>query len=249
VIDTINYFPVKGLNAHHLAHTTLRTDRPIANDRRFALTRGGATGTSDPTRWRNKGHFLQLARHPKLAKLTSHFDSEQEVLTIYRQARAVSRGQITDPLGRTLIEGFFTAYLGETLSGPPKLIDGGEISFSDQRTPLISLINAASVRDLERIVDTPLAADRFRGNLVIEGAPPWAELEWLGQTLAINGARLTVVDRIARCAAINVDPSDGRHDGNLLRDLERGFGHRFCGVLLRVVRGGPITRADAVGLT
>ena len=248
-IDTINYFPVKGLNAHALAHTTLRADRPIANDRRFALTRGGATGASDHTRWRNKGHFLQLARHPKLAKLTSHYDERQEILTVYRQARAVSRGQITDPLGRALIEGFFTAYLGETLSGPPKLIDGGDISFSDQRMPLISLINAASVRDLERIVDGPLAIDRFRGNLVIEGAPPWAELAWVGQTLAINDARLAVVDRIERCAAINVDPTDGRHDGNLLRDLERGFGHRFCGVLARVVSGGPIARADAVVLT
>ena len=248
VIGTINYFPVKGLNAHRLARTTLRADRPSANDRRFALTRGGPTGANDHARWRNKGHFLQLARHPKLAKLTSHYDDAQEVLTIYRQAHAVSRGQITNPLGRTLIEGFFTAYLGDTLSGPPKLIDGGDISFSDQRTPLISLINAASVRDLERLVDAPLAVDRFRGNLVIEGARPWAELEWVGQTITIKGARLAVIDRIERCAAINVDPTDGHHDGNLLRALEGGFGHRFCGVLLRVVTGGSIAQADAAEL-
>jgi len=32
---------------------------------------------------------------------------------------------------------------------------------------LISLINAASVRDLERVVDAPLAVNQFRGNLVI----------------------------------------------------------------------------------
>ncbi|MEC8387028.1 MAG: MOSC N-terminal beta barrel domain-containing protein, partial [Pseudomonadota bacterium] len=74
VIDTINYFPVKGLNAHRLARTTLRADWPIANDRRFALTRGGPTGANGLARWRNKGHFLQLARYPKLAKLTNHYD-------------------------------------------------------------------------------------------------------------------------------------------------------------------------------
>ena len=106
VIDTIKYFPVKGLNAHRLPRTTLRTDRPIANDRRFALKRGEPTGANDHGRCRNKCHFLQLARHPKLAKLTSHYDDAQEVLTIYRRAHAVSRGQITNPLGRTLIEGF-----------------------------------------------------------------------------------------------------------------------------------------------
>ena len=64
---------------------------------------------------------------------------------------------------------------------------------------MISLINAALVRDLEWIVDAPLAVDRFRGNLVIEGARPWAELEWVGQTIAINGARLAVIHRIERC--------------------------------------------------
>ena len=82
---------------------------------------------------------------------------------------------------------------------------------------MISLINAASVRDLERIVDAPLEVDRFRGNLVIEGARPWAELEWVGQTITINDARLAVIDRIERCVAINVDPTDGHHDGNRLR--------------------------------
>jgi len=170
VIGTINYFPVGGLKAHRLARTTLRADRPIANDRRFALTRAGPAGANDHARWRNKGHFLQLTRHPKLAKLTSHYEDEQEVLTIYRQAHAVSRGQITNPLRRTLIEGFFTAYLGDTLYGLPKLIEDGNTSFSDQRTPLMSSINASSVRNLEQIVDAPFAVDRFRGNLVIEGA-------------------------------------------------------------------------------
>ena len=118
VIDIINYLFVKGLNAHRLARTTLRADRPIANDRRSALTRGGPTGANNHARWRNKGHFLEQARHTRLANLTSYYDDVQEVLTIYRQVHAVSRGQITIPLGRTLIEGFFTAYLGDTFSSP-----------------------------------------------------------------------------------------------------------------------------------
>ncbi|MEC7514027.1 MAG: hypothetical protein VX784_02565 [Pseudomonadota bacterium] len=45
-----------------------------------------------------------------------------------------------------------------------------------------------------------------------------------------------------------MDPTDGHHDGNLLRALEGGFDHRFCGVLLRVVTGGSIAQADAAKL-
>ena len=97
------------------------------------MKRGGPAGTNDHSHWRTKGQFLQLARHPNLVKLSSHYDDAQEVLIMYRQANAVSRGQLTNPLGRTPIERFFTAYLGDTLSGSPKLIDGGNINFSDQR--------------------------------------------------------------------------------------------------------------------
>jgi MOSC domain-containing protein YiiM len=31
---------------------------------------------------------------------------------------------------------------------------------------------------------------------------------------------------------------------NLVHDLERGFGHRNCGVLLRVIQGGNIAAED-----
>ena len=45
-----------------------------------------------------------------------------------------------------------------------------------------------------------------------------------------------------------MDPADGHHEGNLLRALEGGFGHRFYGVLLRVVTGDSIAQAAAVEL-
>ena len=57
-----------------------------------------------------------------------------------------------------------------------------------------------------------------------------------------------MIDRIKRCATINVDPNDGHHDGNLLRALEGGLGDRFCSALLRVVTGGSKAQADAAEL-
>ncbi len=53
-----------------------------------------------------------------------------------------------------------------------------------------------------------------------------------------------MVEPIERCAAVNVNPEDGQRDMNLVHDLERGFGHRNCGVLLRVIQGGNIAAKD-----
>jgi uncharacterized protein YcbX len=244
ILTAINCFPVKGLSAQSLPTTTLDIGQPIAGDRRFALARGGVPITISDDAWRNKGHFLQLSRHARLATLVSHFDAESEVLTIYRRDRQVSCGKISEPLGRALIEQFFTAYLSDSISAPPKLIDGKQTSFSDQREGLLSLINLASLHDIERVTGEAIDGQRFRGNLVIDGAAAWAENTWIGQTVHLGDARLTVVEPIERCAAINVNPNNGQRDMNLVRDLERGFGHRHCGVFLRVVQGGKIATKD-----
>ena len=44
------------------------------------------------------------------------------------------------------------------------------------------------------------------------GWPAWHEFDLLDQTLAIGDARLKVVKRITRCAAVNVDPDTAARD-------------------------------------
>ena len=244
VLKAINCFPVKGLSAQSLASTQLDVDRPIAGDRRFALARGGVAIAASAQTWLNKGHFLQLSRHARLATLVSHFDAESEVLTIFRRDRQVSCGKISEPLGRALIEQFFTAYLSDSISAPPKLLDSIDGWFSDQRDGLLSLINLASLRDIERVTGRAVDPRRFRGNLIIDTAQAWEENSWIGKNIQLGQAQLSVVEPIERCAAVNVNPEDGQRDMNLVHDLERGFGHRNCGVLLRVIQGGNIAAED-----
>ena len=244
VLKTINCFPVKGLSAQSLASTQLDVDRPIAGDRRFALARGGVAIAASAQTWLNKCHFLQLSRHARLATLVSHFDAESEVLTIFRRDRQVSCGKISEPLGRALIEQFFTAYLSDSISAPQKLLDSIDGWFSDQRDGLLSLINLASLRDIERVTGRAVDLRRFRGNLIIDTAQAWEENSWIGKKIQLGQAQLSVVEPIERCAAVNVNPEDGQRDMNLVHDLERGFGHRNCGVLLRVIQGGNIAAED-----
>ncbi len=47
--------------------------------------------------------------------------------------------------------------------------------FSDVPEKCLSLINLASLRDLERVVRAPVDPRRFRANICFEGAPAWAE--------------------------------------------------------------------------
>ena len=85
---------------------------------------------------------------------------------------------------------------------------------------------------------------RFRANLYLRGWPAWHEFDLLGQTLAIGEARLKVVKRTMRCAAINVDPDTAARDLNIPHTLMRRFGHADCGVYAEVVAGGAVADGD-----
>ena len=55
--------------------------------------------------------------------------------------------------------------------------------------------------------------DRFRANLVIDGAPAWAEDTW--RRLRIGGLILRIVKGCSRCAIPTLDPLTGEQpDGN-----------------------------------
>ena len=87
---------------------------------------------------------------------------------------------------------------------------------------MVSIINLASVAAIETMVGVPVHPLRFRANLYVAGWPAWHEFSLLGREIAIGAARLKVTKRIARCAAINVDPDTGMRDlaipATLMRD-------------------------------
>ena len=72
--------------------------------------------------------------------------------------------------------------------------------------------------------------------------------ELLGQTLAIGDARLKVVKRITRCAAVNVDPETAARDLSIPQALMRRLGHADFGLYAEVIRGGEIGVGDKVAV-
>ncbi len=246
-VQSICRHPVKGLSPETLEAAQIAPGAGLPDDRRFALARPATQFDTQAPRWLPKTSFYMLMRDERLAALTTRFDETAGLLSISRSGREVAKGRITEPLGRAIVEDFFAAYLGAAAGGKPRLIEApsGHM-FSDHQDPVLSLINLASVRDLERIVGAPVDPLRLRANLYVDGAPAWAEFGWLGGEIAIGTARLRVTARIDRCAATNVDPATGARDMNIPKALKRGFGHVDCGVYAAVVTGGGIAVGDAL---
>ncbi len=195
-----------------------------------------------------KTNFLCLMRDEKLAQLRADFDPESGMMAIHRAGKQVVRAKATEPMGSTLIGQFFAAFMGEATRGTPKVVEAGGHMFSDVPEKVLSIVNLASVKDLERVVRQPVNPLRFRANIYILGAPPWGEFDWVGREIGLGPARLQVVDRIQRCAATNVDPETAARDLNLPRALQRGFGHADMGIYARVIQGGEIARGNVLSL-
>ena len=95
--------------------------------------------------------------------------------------------------------------------------DGTRVSFADAFPFLI--ISEASLADLNRRLAEPVPMNRFRPNLVIAGAEPYAEDGW--DHLEINGVRLRVVKPCARCVITTTDQATAERGKEPLRTLGR----------------------------
>jgi uncharacterized protein YcbX len=187
-----------------------------------------------------------LMRNERLAELQTLYDDRSHILTIRRHGEVAVRADLEAAEGRAAIEKFFAANFSGELKGPPKILSGGGHSFSDVASKVVSIINLTSLAAIENMVGLPVHPLRFRANLYVSGWPAWHEFELMGQTLAIGEARLKVVKRITRCAAINVDPETAARDLDIQSEMIRRLEHADCGVYGEVIASGSIGVGDAI---
>jgi uncharacterized protein YcbX len=106
----------------------------------------------------------------------------------------------------------------------------------------ISVVNLASVRDLESRTGTVVDRLRFRANLFVDGLPAWSELDAVGQEIDLGGVRVRCVRRTKRCAATEVDPATGRRDLPVVAMIDEAYGHQFMGVYVEVLTAGVVEK-------
>src|ERR1700730_18511525 len=211
-IASLYRYPVKGLSAEPLPRVLLEVGQTLPADRRYAIENGPSGFDPLAPAWMPKSYFLMLMHNERLAGLQTHFEDRTNLLTIREGGQAAVRGDLETAEGRAAIEQFFTANFASDLKGPPRILSGGGHSFSDVARKVVSIINLSSVAAIEGLVGQPVHPLRFRANLYVSGWPAWHEFELLGQTLAIGDARLRIVKRIVRCAAVHAEPQRAGRD-------------------------------------
>ncbi|SLN09913.1 MOSC domain-containing protein [Oceanibacterium hippocampi] len=245
-IEDLYRYPVKGLSAEALEQVSVAPGDGIPGDRRYAIAHGTTEFDPEAPEPLPKTRFLMLMRNERLAALKTRLDPESGELVIERDGRPVSRGVLSTPLGRSLVEQFFAAYLGEEARGAPKIVSAEGHRFDDMGEPVVSLINLRTVGDIQRVAKTTVDPLRFRGNIHFSGEAPWCEFDWIDREVRIGDATLRIFARITRCAATEVNPTTAARDLQLLRALRGGYGHVDCGVYAHVIAAGRISRGDTI---
>ena len=230
-----------------MPRVTLAPGATLPFDRAYAIENGPSGFNPQDPRYLPKIRFLMLMRNARLAALRVSFDDQGHVLTIRYENREAARGDLRTAEGKAAIERFFAEYNADELRGPPKILHSPGHSFSDVARKVVSIINLASVAELENAAGAPVNPLRFRGNLLVSGWPAWHEFGLLGSELAIGSqVRLKVVKRIVRCAATEVDPDTAIRDLPIPRVLMDTWGHADCGIYAEVIAGGDVATGHAI---
>ena len=243
LVKSIFHYPVKGLSAQPLSTASLTSGKPFPKDRILALARPGSTFDEENPQWAKKGMFVMLMLEEALATVTTRVDLDTGEMTIMRGNDLLLAANVNDAEGRAAIEAFIHG-LVPGLRAPPRLLRSAEGHFMDKPDNVVSLINLATVRSLERQWGHEVDPLRFRANIHVDGAEPWEEFGWVGCEIRIGDALCRVDRRNGRCSATNVNPGTGRRDLDIPGSLRAAFGHKDLGVYLTVIEGGTIAVGD-----
>jgi len=247
-IDRLYRYPVKGLTPEAIEAATVDPGGTIPWDRAFALAQGDAPFDPAAPAWLKKTHFMCLMANARIAALRSSFDERSGVLTILAPDGTSIAENAMREVGRARIAAWLGAFLGPEARGTPVFHHVERHSFCDQRGKVISLINLASIADLERRVGARRHKRRFRANVYFSGAPAWSEFALVGREIIAGGARLRVTKRIVRCPATEVNPETAERDAYPVAELRAAFGHADLGVHAEVIEGGTIAMGSSIAL-
>ena len=126
-------------------------------------------------------------------------------------------------------------------------LDGDRVSFADGYPVLLaSEASLSAVNDwLAEAGDEPVPMTRFRPNLVVTAAQPWAEDGWVGRRLRIGEVVLRAAKSCTRCLVTTIDQETGEKGREPLRVLGRH--RRFDDGIVFAINLIPDTLPGATG--
>ncbi len=237
--------PIKGFTPERLDRVSLMAGAYFPCDRLFAIENGPSGFDPVAPAHISKTRFTVLAKMAEVARARTAYDEASGHLAVAADGMEPLSADLATDAGSAALCDWMARFLGDQVTGPLRLLKGPETHrFMDDPTGYVSVINLASVRDLEARLGVSIDPLRFRANLYIEGWPAWTEMDQVGQTVRMGEAEAEITKPIVRCAATHVHPVSGERDLDLVSALFETYGHRYCGVYLRVATGGDVALGD-----
>ncbi len=232
--------PIKGHGREDLASVGLLAGECLPFDRHWAVAHEAAKLGPG---WNRCVNFARGAKAPQLMAITSALNEETRAVTLRHPVRGEITFQPDDPADLPRFLQWAGPLNPANRAQPVAIVSAGR-GMTDSAFPSVSILNRATLAGLSARMGRELSEDRWRGNLWLDGAAPWAEFDWIGRAMAIGGTVLRVDERITRCSATTIDPKTGEAAGDTLAALETNFGHQDFGVYATVLQGGPIAVGD-----
>ncbi|MFC7548026.1 MOSC domain-containing protein [Plantactinospora sp. GCM10030261] len=242
-LASLHTYPVKG--CHRLDHDTAVTQPwGLAGDRRWMVVNDAGVGVTQ----REATGLVRLRAEPRPGGLVLRAADRSDLVVpepvgsghvpvrVFNNRMAVPArpaGPAADEwLGDLLGRPVRLVWLGEPTRHLPdgsRPVDPGDrVSFADAYP--ILLANQASLAALNGWLaddgDEPLPMARFRPNLVVEGAEPWAEDGWVGKLIRVGAVEFLVAGGCDRCVVTTTDQETGVRGKQPLRVLAK---HRRFG--------------------
>lgn len=227
-VSALNWYPVKSCRGAPLSEAVIGA-RGIVGDRSFMLVDEG-------------GRFLSQREFPRMALVVPRLDDgtltltapEREVLSVHVLTQGQHRvvtvwrdGCEAIDQGDAAAE-WASAFLGtscrlvrmadDTVRAVDRdfaVSDGDQVGFADGYPFLLT--TEESLADLNGRMAASLPMNRFRPNIVVAGAEPFAEDGW--RRIRIGEIAFAVVKPCARCAITTTDQATAERGAEPLRTL------------------------------
>jgi uncharacterized protein YcbX len=232
-ITAIYTYPVKG--CHRIEHDVVRVEPwGLAGDRRWLMIDAEGVGVTQ----RDTPRLTQLTVRPRPGGLVlsapglpdldvdEPVDGAEEAVRVFRRKPAVPARVAEKEWSSRFLERDVRLVWQQDTNGraiETHASPEDRVSFADGYPVLLA--NEASlsaVNDwLVEAGDEPVPMTRFRPNLVVAGAPAWAEDEWLGRRLRIGGVSFRAAKSCSRCLVTTIDQETGEKGREPLKMLGR----------------------------
>ena len=228
-VSALYVYPLKSARGIALREATL-TDRGFMHDRRFMAVD-------------DHGHMITQRTHPALARMLTALHTDTLALTFEGATLSVPLRPVEGTPRRVRVfrdhvdvwdlgdapSAFLSRVLGETAHlvympdrarrqvDPAYAGEGDVVGFADGFPYLLT--TEASLSELNQVLAQPVGMERFRPNIVVAAAAPWAE-DHFGR-LQIGSVPFSAAKPCSRFVIVNTDQATGAREKGVLETISR----------------------------